>query len=265
MIPTSLFLTSVFMSFNGGMTNKTRGTAVVTGASSGIGAATAVRLAKEGFDVVLGARRIEKLRGVAEASGGRAVPLDVTDADSVEAFVEEVEELGVLVNNAGLASGLQPVGELEDERVRLMLETNVLGLLRTTQALLPKLETGDGGHIVNVGSIAGFETYPGGGGYTASKHAVRAISRTMRIDLLGRPIRITEISPGLVETEFSTVRFDGDSDKAAKVYEGIKPLTGDDVADCIAWAVTRPRHVDVDEIVVRPVAQATATMVARRS
>jgi NADP-dependent 3-hydroxy acid dehydrogenase YdfG len=251
------------MVFNGGMANTTRGTAVITGASSGIGAATAVRLAKEGFDVVLGARRMDKLREVAEASGGRPLPLDVTDGGSVAAFAQEITELDVLVNNAGLASGLQPVGELEEDRVRLMMETNVLGLLRTTQALLPKLEAGDGGHIVNVGSIAGFETYPGGAGYTASKHAVRAISQTMRIDLLGRPIRITEVSPGMVETEFSMVRFDGDLDKAAKVYEGLKPLTGDDVADCIAWAVTRPRHVDVDEIVVRPVAQATATMVTR--
>jgi NADP-dependent 3-hydroxy acid dehydrogenase YdfG len=251
------------MVFNGGMANTTRGTAVITGASSGIGAATAVRLANEGFDVVLGARRMDKLREVAEASGGRPLPLDVTDGGSVAAFAQEITELDVLVNNAGLASGLQPVGELEEDRVRLMMETNVLGLLRTTQALLPKLEAGDGGHIVNVGSIAGFETYPGGAGYTASKHAVRAISQTMRIDLLGRPIRITEVSPGMVETEFSMVRFDGDLDKAAKVYEGLKPLTGDDVADCIAWAVTRPRHVDVDEIVVRPVAQATATMVTR--
>jgi NADP-dependent 3-hydroxy acid dehydrogenase YdfG len=251
------------MGFNGGMANTTRGTAVITGASSGIGAATAVRLADEGFDVVLGARRMDKLREVAEASGGRPLPLDVTDGGSVAAFAQEITELDVLVNNAGLASGLQPVGELEEDRVRLMMETNVLGLLRTTQALLPKLEAGDGGHIVNVGSIAGFETYPGGAGYTASKHAVRAISQTMRIDLLGRPIRITEVSPGMVETEFSMVRFDGDLDKAAKVYEGLKPLTGDDVADCIAWAVTRPRHVDVDEIVVRPVAQATATMVTR--
>lgn len=247
------------------MTNKTRGTAVITGASSGIGAATAVRLAKEGFEVVLGARRIDKLEKVAEASGGRALPLDVTDRDSVRAFAEEIRDVDVLVNNAGLASGLQPFHELEEDRVQLMLETNVLGLLRTTQALLLKLEAGDGGHIINLGSIAGFETYPGGAGYTASKHAVRAISQTMRIDLLGRPIRITEISPGLVETEFSVVRFDGDSDKAAKVYEGIEPLTGDDVADCIAWAVTRPRHVDIDEIVVRPLAQATATRVARDS
>ena len=245
------------------MTNTTRGTAVITGASSGIGAATAVRLAQEGFDVVLGARRMDKLEKVAEECGGRALPLDVTDKGSVAAFAQDIAELDVLVNNAGLASGLQPVDELEEDRVRVMLETNVLGLLRTTQALLPKLEAGDGGHIVNVGSIAGFETYPGGAGYTASKHAVRAISQTMRIDLLGRPIRITEVSPGLVETEFSMVRFDGDPDKAAKVYEGFKPLTGDDVADCIAWAVTRPRHVDVDEIVVRPVAQASATMVAR--
>jgi NADP-dependent 3-hydroxy acid dehydrogenase YdfG len=252
------------MVFNGGMTNTTRGTAVITGASSGIGAATAIRLAKEGFHVVVGARRIEKLEEVAEASGGRALPLDVTDESSVRAFAEAIDDVDVLVNNAGLATGLQPFDELEEDRVQLMLQTNVMGLLRTTLALMTKLEAGEGGHVVNVGSIAGFEVYPGGGGYTASKHAVRAISKSMRIDLLGRPIRITEIFPGMVETEFSTVRFDGDSDKAAKVYEGMKPLTGHDVADCIAWAVTRPRHVDIDEIVVRPIAQANATMVARK-
>ncbi|MGH2699805.1 MAG: SDR family NAD(P)-dependent oxidoreductase [Actinomycetota bacterium] len=245
------------------MTNPTRGTAVITGASSGIGAATALRLAKEGFDVVLGARRIDRLERMAAECGGRALPLDVTDRASVSAFAAEIGELDVLVNNAGLASGLQPVDELEEERVRVMWETNVMGLLRVTLALLSKLEAGDGGHVVNVGSIAGFETYPGGAGYTASKHAVRAITKTLRMDLLGRPIRITDVSPGLVSTEFSRVRFDGDTEKASKVYKGLEPLTGDDVADCIAWAVTRPRHVDIDEIVVRPLAQATATMVAR--
>jgi NADP-dependent 3-hydroxy acid dehydrogenase YdfG len=263
MIPTLLLADSAFMGFNGGMTSTSRGTAVITGASSGIGAATALRLSEEGFDVVLGARRMDQLERVAAESNGRAHSLDVTDSASVEAFASAIEKVDVLVNNAGMASGLQPIDELEEERVSVMLETNVMGLLRVTWALMAKLEAGGGGHIVNVGSIAGFETYPGGTGYTASKHAVRAISRNMRMDLLGRPIRITEVAPGMVETEFSMVRFDGDTQAANRVYEGMEPLTGADVADCIAWAVTRPPHVNVDEIVVRPVAQATGTMVAR--
>lgn len=245
------------------MSDHTRKTAVITGASSGIGEATAVRLAEEGFEVILGARRFDKLEEVARRCGGTAVALDVSNRASVQAFAESFGGVDVLVNNAGLASGLQAFDELEPERVEIMWDTNVMGLLRVTQALLSKLESEGGGHIVNLGSIAGFETYPGGGGYTATKHAVRALTKTMRIDLLGRPIRITEISPGMVETEFSVVRFDGDEDKAGKVYEGMIPLTGDDIADCIAWAVTRPPHVDIDEIVVRPIAQATATMVAR--
>lgn len=239
--------------------------AVVTGASSGIGAATAVRLAKEGFDLVLGARRIERLEEIAAQCGGRALPLDVTDPASVEAFTAAIDWVDVLVNNAGLASGLETISELDESRVEAMWQTNVAGLLRVTQSLLGKLEASGAGHIVNLGSIAGFETYPGGAGYTASKHAVRAISRTLRIELLGKPIRVTEIQPGLVETEFSLVRFDGDRDKAAKPYEGLTPLTGDDIADCIAWAVTRPPHVNIDEMVVRPLAQASATDFARDS
>jgi NADP-dependent 3-hydroxy acid dehydrogenase YdfG len=247
-----------------GSTTSTTRIAVVTGASSGIGEATALRLAKEGFQVVLGARRVERLQEVAEQSGGRAFPLDVTDQASVDSFCEHLDRVDLLVNNAGLASGVESVAELSDERVRMMWETNVMGLLRMTQALLPGLEASGNGHIVNIGSIAGFETYIGGGGYTASKHAARAITRTLRLELVGKPIRITEIAPGLVETEFSIVRFDRDADKAKKVYEGIDPLTAEDIADCIAWAATRPPHVNIDEIVVRPVAQATATVVARR-
>ncbi|HEU4480356.1 MAG TPA: SDR family NAD(P)-dependent oxidoreductase [Actinomycetota bacterium] len=242
-----------------------RKTAVVTGASSGIGAATAERLAREGFDVVVGARRVERLDAVAERAGARALPLDVTDEASVERFAGAIESVDVLVNNAGLALGMQPVAELDLERARTMWETNVLGLVRVTQALLPKIEASGAGHIVNLGSTAGIETYPGGGGYTASKHALRALTRTLRIELLGKPIRITEIAPGMVETEFSQVRFDGDADRAAQVYEGLTPLSADDIADCVAWAVTRPPHVNIDEIVVRPVAQATSTTVARHA
>lgn len=238
-------------------------TAVVTGASSGIGAATALRLAEEGFDLVLGARRTDRVEEIADKCGGRGFELDVTSKESVQAFVAEIEKVHVLVNNAGLASGLQPISEMDDDRVRVMWETNVVGLLRMTKALLPKLIASGAGHIVNLGSIAGFEVYPGGGGYTASKHAVRALTRTLRIELLGQPVRITEIAPGLVATEFSLVRFDGDEAQANKTYQGMQPLTGDDIADCIAWVVTRPDHVNIDELVVRPRAQASATQVAR--
>jgi NADP-dependent 3-hydroxy acid dehydrogenase YdfG len=242
-----------------------RRVAVITGASSGIGAATARRLHAEGFDVIAGARRIARLREVTEPIGATAIALDVRDRASVEAFAAQVPRCDVLVNNAGGALGLEPMAQADEEHWRQMWETNVLGLMLVTRALLPKLEASGNGHIVNVGSIAGFETYAGGAGYTSVKHGVRAISRTLRLELLGKPVRITEIDPGMVETEFSVVRFGGDAERAAKVYEGIMPLTGDDIADCIAWAVTRPRHVNIDEMVVRPVAQATATQVARNA
>jgi NADP-dependent 3-hydroxy acid dehydrogenase YdfG len=239
-----------------------RRVAVVTGASSGIGAATARRLAGEGFEVVAGARRMERLREVTEPIGATALALDVRDRASVEEFAAQIERCDVLVNNAGGAHGLEPLAQADEEHWRTMWETNVLGLMLVTRALLPKLEASGDGHIVNIGSIAGFETYPGGSGYTGAKHAVRAISRTLRIELLGKPVRVTEIDPGLVETEFSIVRL-GDEARAAKVYEGMTPLKGGDIADCVAWAVTRARHVNIDEMVVRPVAQATATQVAR--
>ena len=241
-----------------------RPVAVVTGASSGIGAATAARLAGEGFEVIVGARRVDKLREVAGPLGAAAYELDVRDASSIEAFTAQIDRANVLVNNAGLALGLEPLAEIDDDTITTMWDTNVLGLVRMTRALLPKLEASGNGHIVNLGSIASFETYVGGGGYTASKHAVRAITRTLRLELLGKPIRITEVLPGLVETEFSLVRFRDDAEKAAKPYEGIDPLTAEDIADCIAWAVTRPPHVNIDEILVRPRAQATATMIARQ-
>jgi len=240
-------------------------TAVITGASAGIGEATALRLADEGFEVVLGARRVDKLEDVARRCGGRAMELDVSDASSVSAFVANLDRADVLVNNAGMALGLTPLDSIPDDELRTMWETNVLGLIRMTRELIPLLESSGNGHIVNLGSTAAHETYPGGGGYTASKHAVRAITRTLRLELLGRPVRVTMVSPGLVETEFSVVRFGGDVEKAKKPYEGIQPLVAEDIADCIAWAVTRPPHVNVDEIVVRPLAQATSTTVARET
>lgn len=237
--------------------------AVVTGASAGIGAATARRLAAEGFFVFAGARRVDRLETLIEGLEGQAVELDVTDAASVSRLAGALEQVDVLVNNAGKALAMESLSDLPDDHARDMWETNVLGVLRMTRELLPKIEL-VGGHVVNVGSTSSFETYPGGAGYTSTKHALRALTRTLRLELVGKPVRVTEISPGLVQTEFSRVRFAGDEDRAAKVYEGIEPLTSEDVADAIAWAVTRPRHVDIDEIVLRPVAQASSTIVARR-
>lgn len=241
------------------------GTAVVTGASSGIGAATAARLVAKGFRVVLGARRLERLAAVAGPLGERArpLPLDVADPDSVGAFAAEVPECQILINNAGGALGLDPVAALREDDWRTMYETNVLGTARMIKAFLPALIRSGDGHIVNVGSIAGFEPYPGGAGYNAAKHAERALTDVLRMELLGQPVRVSEIDPGLVETEFSTVRFGGDTERAAQVYEGLTPLTAGDVADCIAFVVTRPSHVDIDQLVVRPRDQARAHLVHR--
>jgi NADP-dependent 3-hydroxy acid dehydrogenase YdfG len=239
--------------------------AVVTGASSGIGAATARALAGAGFRVFLGARREERLREVAEPLGGTALPLDVTDAASVEAFVAALPpEVHVLVNNAGGAWGLDRIENAVDDDWIRMWETNVLGTMRLTRGLLPALKASGDGHVVNLGSIAAFETYIGGAGYTGAKHAERALTRTLRLELLGQPVRVTDVAPGLVETEFSLVRFKGDAERAQGVYRGLQPLTAEDIADCVLWAVTRPSHVNIDEIVVRPRDQATATAVHRR-
>jgi NADP-dependent 3-hydroxy acid dehydrogenase YdfG len=241
--------------------------AVITGASSGIGAATAIALGRHGYRIVVGARRVDRLHRVA-GEEGVGLHLDVTDEQSVNEFVGEIGRrfgrIDVLVNNAGGALGLSTIAEARDDEWIGMWKTNVLGLMWTTRACLPLLRKSKHGHIVNIGSVAGFETYKGGAGYTAVKHAVRAISRTLRLELNGEPIRITEVAPGLVETEFSVVRFHGDRKAARAVYEGLKPLTAEDVAECVVFAVTRPPHVDIDEIVVRPVAQATTWMVARK-
>ena len=248
--------------------NRSRPVAVVTGASSGIGAATAVALGRRGYQIVAGARRLTRVRRVI-GDLGMALPLDVTDQESVDAFVATVSKsfgrIDVLVNNAGLALGLTPIAQARDEDWIGMWQVNVLGLMRMTRACIPLLRKAKHGHIVNLGSIAGFETYKGGAGYTASKHAVRAISRTLRLELNGEPIRVTEIAPGMVETEFSTVRFGGDREAAKAVYQGVKPLTAEDIADCIVFAVTRPAHVDIDEIVMRPTAQAASWLVARKT
>jgi len=242
-----------------------KGTAVVTGASSGIGAATARALAGDGYRVVLGARRLERLQALAAAIGGEAIALDVTDAGSVAAFAAAIPACQVLVNNAGGALGLEALGEADEELWRTMFESNVLGTMRMTRALLPRLiESGDG-HVVGVTSIAAFETYRGGAGYTAAKHAQRAALRTLRLELLGEPVSVTDVAPGMVETEFSIVRFGGDEKAAAKVYDGMEPLRAEDVAECIRWAVAQPSHVNVDEILIRPRDQARATEVHRRT
>jgi NADP-dependent 3-hydroxy acid dehydrogenase YdfG len=242
-----------------------RRVAVVTGASSGFGAATARALAVAGFEVVVGARRLDRLRELATPLGARFRQLDVTDPDSVAAFARGLERVDVLVNNAGNAFGAESVADADDSKWRAMFELNVLGTLRMTRALLPRLVASGDGLIVNVGSIAGFEVYPGGAGYTASKHALRALTRTLRLELLGQPIRISEISPGLAETEFALVRYGGDAARARKVYEGMTPLAAEDVAEAIAFVVSRPSHVDIDELVIRPRDQATALLVHRRS
>jgi NADP-dependent 3-hydroxy acid dehydrogenase YdfG len=243
-----------------------RPVAVVTGASSGIGAATARRLAREGFDVVAAARRRDRLDALAaEHSGIRAVTLDVTDEASVAALAADLPDVALLVNNAGGALGVDSVERARPEDWQRMYDSNVLGVLRVTQALLPALEAGEGGHIVVTGSIAGHLVYEGGGGYTAAKHAAAAVVETLRLELNGRPVRVTEIAPGMVRTEeFSLVRLGGDQSAADAVYAGVEePLTADDIADAITWTATRPRHVNVDLLVIKPLAQAAPHKVHR--
>ncbi|MDA3628049.1 SDR family NAD(P)-dependent oxidoreductase [Saccharopolyspora oryzae] len=237
--------------------------AVVTGASSGIGAATARQLSAAGFNVVLGARRLDRLTELAEEIGGTALPLDVTDQESVDAFVAQVPECHVLINNAGGAKGLAKIADADEDDWRWMWETNVLGTLRVTRALLPKLVASGNGHVVTVTSVAASAVYDNGGGYTSAKHAQGALHRTLRGEHLGEPVRFTEIAPGAVETEFSEVRFGGDKDRAAAVYRGITPLTGDDIAEVITFAVTRPPHVNIDFLEIKPRDQHSATRMHR--
>jgi len=245
------------------MTTPDRPIAVVTGASSGIGAATARALAGVGFHVVLGARRTDRCAQLAAEIHGTAVRLDVTDAESVAAFTAAVPRCRVLVNNAGGAKGLEPVAQADVHAWRWMYETNVLGTLRVTKALLPALlESGDG-HIVTVTSTAALEVYDNGAGYTGAKHAQAMLHQTLRGELLGQPVRLTEVAPGMVETEFSLVRFGGDRAKADQVYAGLTPLTAEDVAEVIAFAATRPAHVNLDQIVLRPRNQASTMRVHR--
>ncbi|WP_237702767.1 MULTISPECIES: SDR family NAD(P)-dependent oxidoreductase [Protofrankia] len=256
-----------------GTADARRGLAVVTGASSGIGAASARALVDAGFDVLLGARRADRLAAVAADIGpaARSRPLDVTDAASVQAFAAGVTSCEVVVCNAGGALGLAPVvaataaaAEAEEERWRWMWEANVAGVARTVRAFLPALVASGDGRIVVITSVAGHQVYPGGGGYTAAKHAAAAVVQTLRLELLGQPVRIIEVAPGMVDTEFSLVRFDGDAERAAAVYTGTVPLTAADVAEAVTWAVTRPPHVAVARIDLFPRDQASARDVHRR-
>ncbi|MFF6830069.1 SDR family NAD(P)-dependent oxidoreductase [Streptomyces longwoodensis] len=244
--------------------------AVVTGASSGIGAAAARRLAAAGYRVVLTARREDRVEALAKEiteAGGSATAyrLDVTDRAAVDEFATAFKTIGVLVNNAGGALGADPVATGDPEDWRTMYETNVLGTLNVTQALLPKLEASGDGTVVVVSSTAGHGTYEGGGGYVAAKHGAHVLAETLRLEIVGRPVRVIEIAPGMVKTdEFALTRFGGDRERAEKVYEGVaEPLTADDVAETITWAVTRPSHVNVDLLVLRPRAQASNTKVHR--
>ena len=233
--------------------------AVVTGASSGIGEATAKALAAQGFHVVAVARRADRVNALASEIGGEAVVTDVTDSAAVEALARGLSRVDVLVNNAGGAWGLESVADADLEHWQWMWETNVLGTLRVTRALLPKLIASGDGLIVTVTSIAAMETYDGGAGYTAAKHAQGALHRTLRGELLGKPVRLTEIAPGAVETEFSLVRFDGDQQRADAVYAGMTPLVAADVAEVIRFVASRPPHVNLDQIIIRPRDQASAT------
>jgi NADP-dependent 3-hydroxy acid dehydrogenase YdfG len=241
-------------------------TAVVTGASSGIGAATARHLAAEGFHVFCAARRSDRVEALAAEIAGTAVRCDVTDPDQVAALAERVgPRLEVLVNNAGGAFGSGPVSEADGDDWRAMFEVNVIGLMQVTKALLPALVASGAGVILNVGSTAGRIAYEGGAGYTAAKHGTQVVTETLRLELYDQPVRVCEIAPGMVRTdEFALIRFDGDREKAEAVYAGVaEPLTADDVADAITWMVTRPAHVNIDELVIRPRAQAAQHKVHR--
>ena len=243
-----------------------RKTAVVTGASSGIGAATARRLAAEGYHVVCAARRADRVESLAAEIGGTSIACDVTSTQDVEALAARVgPRLDVLVNNAGGAIGAEPVAEADPDDWRAMYEVNVIGRLHVTKALLPALVASGDGVLVNVGSTAGRIAYEGGAGYTAAKHGTQVVTETLRLELVGQPVRVSEIAPGMVRTdEFSLKRFGGDEAKADAIYAGVPdPLVAEDIADAIAWVVTRPSHVNIDELVIRPRAQAAQHKVHR--
>ena len=245
-----------------------KGLVAITGASSGFGAATALRFAQLGYPLALGARRIERLREVARrcrdagAPEAEALELDVRVKESIDAFCAAAGTPAILFNNAGLALGRDSVDKVKEEDLLGMVETNVIGLVRVTRGFLPGMIAARRGHVINLGSYAARGVYEGGAVYAATKHGVRVISETLRLELSGTNIRVTEIDPGLAETEFSVVRL-GDREKASAVYQGMQPLTADDVADVVVWVATRPAHVNVSEVVLTPTAQASLTKVHR--
>jgi NADP-dependent 3-hydroxy acid dehydrogenase YdfG len=238
--------------------------ALVTGASSGIGAATVRALAAEGLETIAAARRLERCERLAAEVGGRALRLDVADPDAVAALAEQLPDVDVVVHSAGGALGLEPIERADEAKWREMWESNVGGVMRVTKALIPALRKGRDPQIVIVGSVAGVEVYEGGGGYNAAKYAAHALAQLLRLELLEDAIRVTEVAPGMVETEFSLVRFAGDAERAADVYRGLEPLTAGDVAEALAFCVSRPAHVDVDYLGIKPTAQATAKIAHRR-
>jgi serine 3-dehydrogenase len=249
------------------------GTVLITGASAGIGAACARAFAAAGARLILAARRTERLEAIAEelqrAHGTEThqLALDVRELGVVTQLLAQLppewEAIDVLVNNAGLGRGLDPLQEGDPTEWDEMIDTNVKGLLYVTRAVLPGMIERGRGHVINLGSVAGHEVYPGGNVYAATKHAVDAITRGLRMDLLGTPVRVSTVDPGLVETEFSTVRFRGDEERAKRVYHGYQPLTPADVADAVLYCATRPPHVNIDQIILKPVAQASAMLVHR--
>lgn len=240
--------------------------AVVTGASSGIGEATVRRLRADGWDVLAGARRMDRLQTLADETGAQVKQLDVTDPASVAAFCDGIDVLGLLVNNAGGAHRLDRVADARDEDWRWMFEVNVLGVVRMTRALLPALRASGDGQVITIGSTAGHQVYPGGSAYNAAKFGVAALVEALRTELVGEPVRVTEIAPGMVNgTEFSVVRFGGDTARADKVYEGIEALWPSDVAEAIAWVAARPAHVNIDLMIVKPRDQVNPWVVNRRA
>jgi serine 3-dehydrogenase len=250
-------------------------TALITGASAGIGEACAELFAEAGASLVLTARRLERLHALSEKFGRRwgtrtlALKLDVRSRMAVErtlgSLPPEWEEVDVLVNNAGLGRGLDKLHEGNTEEWDEMLDTNVKGLLHVTRAVVPGMVARGRGHVINIGSLAGRQVYPGGNVYCASKFAVKALTRALKVDLTGTPVRVSTVDPGMVETEFSTVRFRGDTERAAQVYQGMEPLTPQDIAEAVLWVASRPPHVDVLEVVILPTAQSSATLVHRKT
>jgi 3-hydroxy acid dehydrogenase / malonic semialdehyde reductase len=247
---------------------------LITGASSGIGAACVKYFAQAGAKLILAARRIEKLQQVVESlniqpANVHLIQLDVRDRIAVESAISHLpaqwSNIDILVNNAGLSRGLDKIHEADVQDWEEMIDTNIKGLLYVTRYVLPGMVQRNKGHIINIGSIAGHQTYPGGNVYCATKAAVKSISEGLKLDLIGTQVRVTSVDPGMVETEFSNVRFHGDNQRADKVYQGLTPLTPDDIADVIFFCATRPPHVNINEVILMPVDQASATLVNRRS